>query len=218
MPARRVIVVEHGGLGHGLEAFGAQAHDPGIGLQHGGNVAEIGADLVDGVGAVGVEAVALAVEGDDGVGQELREMLLHADGGAAEADAAMRGREGLVQVELAHVEAGVAGADDAEQAVAVGLVVGGEAAGPVHEIDELAQLRIEEAGILRAGEHDAGRALGERRLEGVELGVAMLAGEERDDLEAGDRGRGGIGRMREGGRDDLAAALELAARRHDRRG
>ena len=156
--------------------------------------------------------IVLAVEGDDGIGQELRKLPLDADRSAAEADRPMGGRESLVQVELAHIEADVAGADDAEQAVAVGLIVSAKAAGLVHEIDELANTRIEEAGVLWAGEHDAGRALRDRGLQGRQLGIATFARIEREDLEAGNGGRGRIGRVRESRRDDLVPPVKLAAR------
>ena len=46
----------------------------------------------------------------------------------------MRHRKGFVEIELAKVEAKLAGADHAENAVGVGLIVGAKPAGLVHDI------------------------------------------------------------------------------------
>ena len=49
-----------------------------------------------------------------------------------------------MQVELAQVEAGVAGASDAENPVRVGLVVVAQAAGVVDDLHDLVDMRVEQ--------------------------------------------------------------------------
>ena len=57
---------------------------------------------------------------------------------------------------------GVARPRDAEDAVGVRLVVVADAAGVVHELDELVDLRVEDARVLGVRDHQAGGALGQR--------------------------------------------------------
>ena len=117
-----------------------------------------------------------------------------------------------MKVELAHVEAGIAGADNAQQRVAVGLVVGAKPAGLVHDVHELADVRVVQPGVLGVRQHQAGGALRHRGLERIDLGEAHLAWHEGDDLESRHRRSRRVGRVREGGRDDLVALPALAAR------
>ena len=63
--------------------------------------------------------------------------------------------EGLVQVELAEVEAGLARASDPEDAVGVGLVVAAEAAGLVHNSREVGDVGVEDTGVLGVGDDHA---------------------------------------------------------------
>ena len=147
-----------------------------------------------------------------GRGRERLQVVLDADCGAAEADGAVRRGEGLVQVELAHVEAGVARPHDAQQRVAVRLVVGAKPARLVHDIDEFADTRVVLPGILGIGQHQAGGTLGDRGLERIDLGEAHFARHQRDHLEARDRRRRRIGGVGEGGGDDLVALAAIAAR------
>ena len=57
----------------------------------------------------------------------------------------MRDRERFVQVEVHHVEAEVAGADDAEQGVQVGAVAVHQAAAVVDDFDDFLDVFIEQA-------------------------------------------------------------------------
>ena len=63
----------------------------------------------------------------------------------ARSAAAVRGGEGLVQVEVHHVEAQVARADDAQQGVQVRAVAVHQAAAAVHQLDHLLDMLIEQA-------------------------------------------------------------------------
>ena len=159
-----------------------------------------------------VQAVALPVVGDDRARQEALQVLLDPDCGAAKAERAVRRGEGLVQVELAHVEAGVARAHDPQQRIAVGLVVGAEPARLVHDIHELADVGVVLAGVLRIRQHQPGSPLRDCGLERIHLGEAHLARHQRDDLEPRHRRRRRVGRVREGGGDDLVPFAAVAAR------
>ena len=82
----------------------------------------------------------------------------------------------------------------------------------MHDVDELADVRVVLPGVLGIGQHQAGGAVGDRGLERVHLGEAHLARHERDDLEAGHCRRRRIGRVGEGGGDDLVTLAAVAAR------
>ncbi len=112
---------------------------------------------------------------------------------------------------MAGVEAGVARPGEAEDAVRVGLVGKGQGAGLVEHLDVLVDLRVVDAGVLGVGDHAAHGALADGRLEGLEVGVAVLVGHDRDDLEAGHRRSGRVAGVREDRGDHLVALAELAA-------
>ena len=110
-----------------------------------------------------------------------------------------------MQVELAQVEARVAGPGDAEDPVRVGLVVVAQAAGVVDDPDDLVDVGVEQPRVLGIGDHQPGRALGDRLADRVGLGVAVLAGIDGDHLVAGRRRARAVARVREDRRDDLVA-------------
>ena len=123
----------------------------------------------------------------------------------------MRAAERLVQIEMAGVEAGVVGTGDAQDAVGVGLVGEGQAAGFVDDLDELVDVRVVDAGVFRVGHHDAGGALADRPLELLERRVALLVRHQGDHLEAGRRRGAGVAGVTEDGGDHLVALRQLAA-------
>ena len=116
-----------------------------------------------------------------------------------------------MQVELAEVEARVAGSRDAEDAVRVRLVVVADAAGRVHELDHAIDLRVEDARVLGVRDHQAGGALGERSLERLDRRQAVRARVERDEPVARGRRPGAVAGVGEDRRDDLVS-LALPAR------
>ena len=103
--------------------------------------------------------------------QEGREVGCHADGPHPRPAAAMGDAEGLVQVEMRHVRAELAGQAQAEQGVEVGAVHVDLAAALV---DHLADL---DDGFL---EHAMGGGIGDhqrRQIVGVGLGLGAQVGE-----------------------------------------
>ena len=157
------------------------------------------------------EALALTAH-DSRAGQERRERRAHRVGAGTRAAAAVRRAERLVQVEVADVEAGVAGTGDAEDAVGVRLVVRGERADAVRGVDALLDRRVVDAGVLGVGDHDRRRARRERPLQCLEVGVAVGVGVEGDDVVSRRLRCRGVRRVAEDRRDDLATLLALAVR------
>src|SRR5689334_17294485 len=82
-------------------------------------------------------------------------MLRHTYWTDAWTAAAVRDGEGLVQVEVHHVEAQVAGTDDTEQGIEVRTVTVHQAAAVVNELNDPFNVLIEEAERVRVGEHHA---------------------------------------------------------------
>ena len=113
---------------------------------------------------------------------------------------------------MAQVEAGLAGAGDAEGAVGVGLIVGAQSAGPMDEIDEFGDALVVDAGVFRVGDQQPGGARRDGAPERFEVGRAVGAGRERDHFVAERGGRAGVGGVGEDGGDDLVALRSLAAR------
>ena len=116
-----------------------------------------------------------------------------------------------MQVEEAHIKAGVARAGHAEKAVGVGLVVSAETARLVHELGELEDVLVVNAGILGVGDEEGGGVLVHSGLEGLIVGIPVLIRVQVDDLEALDVRGGRIRRMGVDRGDDLVALLLLAA-------
>ena len=125
-----------------------------------------------------------------------------------------------MHVEVAEVEARLLRTRDPHHAVGVGLVVHAESAGFVDEARELLDVRVVDPGVFGVRDDDARRAIGERGLQCVDLGVAIRARVELDDLVAGRVRTRLVTGVREDRRDDLVALLTLAARAmvraHDR--
>lgn len=192
---------------------GAQAADPAVGLQHDLSHTVPGADLAHagGIGAhIPVEEIALAVKVHQGTGQEALQILAHTSGAAGGTAAAVGSGEGLVQVEEAHIKAGVPSAGDAQQAVGIGLVVSAQAALGVDVVHKFLHVAVVHAGVLGVGHDVTGGALGDRCLQLLQIGQTGDGVRlEVDDLEAGHGRSGGIGGMGVDGGDDLVPVLSL---------
>lgn len=170
--------------------------DIGVGPQnHGGHPVEF-AQLADGVRAVVVQIVLSAVKLHRGQGEKLGQFLGAALGAGPRPLAAVGGGEGLVQVELAQVEARVPGPGDAHQAVEVGLVIDAQTTGGVDDVHKFPDFFIVNARVLRVGDQQGGGPGGDCGLEGVQVGDAALVGVEGDDLVA--QGGGGARRCLDG--------------------
>jgi hypothetical protein len=85
-----------------------------------------------------------------------------------------------------------------------------EAARLVHDLDDLVDVRVEEARVLGVRDHQAGRPLGDRGPDRLRLRISLLPRIDRDDLVSG-RGRSGaVAGVGEDRRDDLVS-LTLSA-------
>ena len=118
--------------------------------------------------------------------------------------------ERLVDVDVHHVEAGLAGLEAAHDGVEVRPVHVGQGASLVDGLEQLAQARLEEAQRGRVGDHHGRRPRPERGPERLHVHAAIGSGRDRDGLEAR-HGRGGgvgaVGRIR----DQHLGPLQVAA-------
>ena len=133
--------------------------------------------------------------------------LGHGDRAGPGPAAAVRLREGLVQVEVHDVEAHVARPRDAHHRVEVGAVVIQRRAHPVHDRRDLLDVLIEQPERVGVGEHQAGHV-------GVRLGAQVVdvhaprgVGRELHELEARHRHGRRVGPVGGVGREHLVALL-----------
>ena len=131
----------------------------------------------------------------------------------ARAAAAVRGREGLVQVDVHGVDAEIAGPHAPDDGVEVGAVAIEVAARPVHRVGDVDDVVLEQAAGVGVGDHGAGDVGAELGLEGGEIDAAAIVGGHRIDLvAAGRRGRG-IGAVRGFRHQDALARIALGQQR-----
>ena len=150
-------------------------------------------------------------------------MRLHAERARPGAARAVRGREGLVDVDVDAVEAEVAGPRDAEERVHVRAVAVHERAYRVHRIAHLAHALLEEADRVRVREHEARDVRTERALQRLEVDVATGVALHRRHFVAAHRGRRGVRAVRGVGHDDApprrgVPALLVIGLEHQERG
>ena len=212
-PRQQVVGVQHRGLGCLLEAVAAEAEDVGVGAHEDAEVALEAAQPADRLGPleVEVEAGLAAVLGLAAhhlrPRQEGLDPVRAGDRPRTGAAAAVRLREGLVQVDVDDVEAHVAGARVAHDRVQVGAVV---VEGPARVVDDLGDLRdvlVEEPEGVRVGQHQAGRVVARLRAQVVEVDAAALVGGQLHHLVAGHRHRGGVGAVGRVGGEHLGPLL-----------
>jgi hypothetical protein len=133
-----------------------------------------------------------------GEGRNGSELLADRDRTGAGPATAVRRRERLVRVDVHHVEAGLARLEPAQDRVQVGAVHVGEGAGGVDRLQQLTNLRFEQAHRRWVGDHHR-RGLGaERGPERLEVGAAVGRGLDRDRPQARHgrgRGVGPVGRV-----------------------
>ena len=85
-----------------------------------------------------------------------------------------------MQVEVHDVEAGLAGAEAAEDGVQVGAVHVGDRARLVDRGEDLVDLVLEDAEGVRVGDHQRGGVRAERRAQRVEVDAAARVRRDRD--------------------------------------
>ena len=165
---------------------------------------------------------AVAILDDVGLRQELLQALAHTDGTVARTTAAMRRGEGLVEVDVHHVEAHVARTGHTEDRVEVGTIIIEERAAGVDELGDLGNLLLEEAQRVGVGHHDGGDVIAQERFEVLDIDEALGGALHLDDIQSADGSRGGVGAMGRIGDDhlralDVATALMVAADDHQTR-
>ena len=132
--------------------------------------------------------------------------------------AAVRGAEGLVQVEVHDVEAGLARPEAAEDGVQVRPVHVGHRTGLVDGGQDVVDLVLEDAEGARVGEHQGRRVGAERGAQGVEVDAAMGVGGDgpgREADHAGGRRVRAVGAVRD---DHHPALVTLRRESGGRRG
>ena len=122
----------------------------------------------------------------------------------------MGGGEGLVQVQVQHIEAHVRGAHLAEDGIQVGAVVVEQAAGVMHHLGDLNGLPFEDAAGRRVGHHQAGGLRAYCGFQGVEVHVAVAVHRHFPHGVAAHHRRRRIGAMGGVGSQDFAA-LKIAS-------
>ncbi len=106
---------------------------------------------------------------DGRLGKEGLQDLLARDRAAARAAAAVRGGEGLVQIEVHDVDAEVAGAGLADERVHVGAVHVEQRALGVEDVGDLVDVGFEDADGAGVGEHKGGGILVDHALQLCEI-------------------------------------------------
>ncbi len=145
--------------------------------------------------------------------QEVHQVLPHAHSTRPGPAAAVRRREGLVQVVVHHVEAHLAGLGDPQDGVEVGAVAVHQRTVSQHHPQHLLHPFVEEAEGVGIGHHEPHQVravLLDEPFQDRQVDVAAAVRRHLDDLEAR---HGGGGRIRAVGRigheDDVAMRLAL---------
>ena len=138
-----------------------------------------------------------------GTGQIVDQSGGHTYGAATGATAAVRCREGLVQVDVHDVEAHVAGAATAQQRVEVGSVVVEQTSATVYQLGNLGNLFLEDAQCVGVGHHDTGNRVVEQRFELGHVDGSFGGRGHLDNLQATHGRTGRVGAVGTVGYDDL---------------
>ena len=163
-----------------------------------------------GLGQPVVDRLAVLLTRGDHRDRHVRQQALaDADRPGTGSTAAMRRREGLVQVHVNDVESHVAGPDLAADRVQIGAVVVQQATGVFHDALDLEDLALEYSQGRRIGEHDARRLRADHCLERLEIDVAVGPGRHFHGDAAAHRRSRGVGTVRGIRHDDLVA-LQVA--------
>ena len=141
------------------------------------------------------------------------------DRAAAWPAAAMRGREGLVQIEVQCVDAELGGQHPPDDRVEIGTVAIEERAGAMHRGGDVEDLVLEQAAGVGVGQHQRGDIAAELRLQRGQIDPAARIGRDRLDAIAAGRRRRRVGAMRRFRHQDMAAPvaarLQCGANCHD---
>ncbi|MBA7690371.1 hypothetical protein ES703_98897 [subsurface metagenome] len=203
----QVVGVEDGPAGDIPQPFLAQAEDIGIGLHQHGEVAIKGVHAANAVLTVVIQLIgAVGKPLNQRLGQESHQVLHHTDGSGAGAAPAMRGGEGLVQVDMGYVEAHVHRAGQAHESVEVGPVHVHDAINAVDEPGDGGDLVFEQPQGVGLGEHHARHFSAELALQVSKIHPSPGVGDHLQRLVAGHDHAGGIGAVGRVGDNHILAA------------
>ena len=205
----QIVIVQDGCFGDFSQAFCTEAHDPCISLENDRRNSVKRPYLANAVGPVIVQVIHLAVKRDHRGRQEPGEFPSDPNCASSWPATTVRGREGLVQVKVAEVKAGLPGPGDPQYSIGVRLIVRAKAPCLVDDLYELADPGVKDAGVFRVGDQERGRSLRHCRFESLQIGIPILVGIESDDLIAGRSGACCVGGVRKDGRDHLVSLLGL---------
>ena len=136
-------------------------------------------------------------------------MLLHGDRTAARTAAAMRSRERLVQIDVHHVDAEIAGPRDAHQRVHVRAIHVNHGAFVVQNLGGLHDVLFEHAQRIRIGHHQRRDVFIHMAAQLFEIDHALIVRLHVLHRVARNACRGGIGAVRGIGHQNLLARIAL---------
>ena len=197
-----VVGVEDRVSGRLGDALPAQGEDVGQGLHHHGEVAVKILHPADGMFGRG-QMIPRLILCHHRSRQEAAEELLAAHRAGAGAAAAVGGGEGLVEVQVDHVEAHVAGADHPHDRVEIGPVVVAQAPRVVDDPGDLQDVPVKNPHRVGVGQHQTGGVRPHGAAQGLHIHAAVFAGGDVHHREARHDGGGRIGAVGGVGDDDL---------------
>ena len=138
-------------------------------------------------------------------GQTVFQSFAHSHRSCSRSASTVRGREGLVQVDVHHVKAHIAGATGAQHRVEVGTIVVHQCAALVHHLCYFGDAALKESQCVGVGHHHGSHLFIEQFLEMSHIHSAICQALHLNDIQSAYRGRGGIGAMGRIGHDDLGS-------------
>ena len=141
------------------------------------------------------------------IGQQVLQTLAYANRTTAWTATTVRSGEGLVQIDVHHVEAHIAGTANAEHRVEIGSIVVHKTTTIVNETSNHRDVSFEDTEGVRVGHHHASHIGTKQWLEILHIYGTIGQALYLDHLEASYSSRSGIGAMGRIGHDDLGACL-----------
>ena len=213
-----VVGVERCERSYHLQVFPAERQDVSIRFHVNAEVAEECAHA-DVAFAACFNVIFVSVLHHSRLGQELFQSAPYADRAASRAASAVRGGEGLVQVDVHHVEAHVTWAAYAEHGVEVCPVVVHQRAALVHHFGYLRDARLEESERVGVCHHHRRNGVVKQSAQVLDVNRAVGSALHLDHLKSADRSRGRVCAVGGVGHYDfcplhVAAAIVVGADNH----